>query len=170
MGLEPGDTEYSEEYDRTLDDFRGMGSWHLPAVSEDGSLEYEYHCLGCVLDDYTHGRASNENNQFDEGRSAHYERHVIARSKQRFLRHIEKWVPAREVRKGIEDGIIKPNPKRYKVQRRHEQMVDPLVDGEEMSKDLLGPLPDLSSDEGARRDRGIGLQRPRPFVPGSDSD
>ncbi|TKX19026.1 hypothetical protein C1H76_8916 [Elsinoe australis] len=88
MGLEPGDTEYSEEYDRTLNDFRGMGSWLLPAVREDGSLEYGYHCVGCVLDYYTHGRASNENDQFDEGRSARYERHVIARDKQRFLRHI----------------------------------------------------------------------------------
>lgn len=79
-------------------------------------------------------------------------------------------VPAREVRKGIEDGIVKPKPNRHKVQGRHEEMIDPLVDGEDMRKDLLGPSPGVSSDEGARRDRGIGLQRPRPFVPGSDSN
>ncbi|KAF2225347.1 hypothetical protein BDZ85DRAFT_92011 [Elsinoe ampelina] len=136
-----GSTEGSLlNYESHHDDFRGLASWPLPTVTNDGSLDYGYYCFGCILFRLTGGRAAGHDDRYDDAMSEM--KHTVCRSRDRFLRHVEKCEVAQLIIEGLEKGTITPTPGRNRTRER--KLAPSAMHWEEVEESLIGDLPGMN--------------------------
>ncbi|TKX19048.1 hypothetical protein C1H76_8939 [Elsinoe australis] len=107
-----------------IDTHGALASWQLPVIGEGNSLDYGHYCFGCLLEHHIEEqerRAMMGQVRWDDLADLENpnDEHVLCRTRKHFLRHVRDCDAARLVKKGIEVGLVKPEPgRKEKMGRR----------------------------------------------------